>query len=235
MIPPRLDHRDRDAVERMDDPDCDPVALERTYAHFRTVNAVVAGWQLTYRRHVRPVLRRGRPTTVLDIGSGGGDLPRALVRWAARDGHELQVTAVDPDPRAHSWATRQPAVPGVFFRRAFSSDLVAEGRAFDVVVSNHLLHHLDEAQFHALLADSQRLARLRAVHSDIARSRWAYLLFSAGTRPFFRGSFIRADGLISIRRSYTAGELRAAVPPGWRVEAHPPWRNLLLHDPGPSG
>lgn len=232
MIPPRLADRDRCAAERMDAPDCDLAALQRTYAQFRFVNAVVAGWQLTYRRHLRPVLHRDRPTTVLDIGSGGGDVPRALARWARRDGYEVQITAVDPDPRAHSWALRRPPVAGLSFRRALSSDLVAEGLSFDVVTSNHVLHHLDDAQLQALLADSQQLARVRAVHSDIARSRWAHLLFSAGTWPFFPGSFIREDGLTSIRRSYTADELRRAVPAGWQVERQRPWRNLLLHDPG---
>ena len=232
MIPPDLARRDRGAVERMDAPDCDLQALERTYAHFRTVNALVAGWRLTYRRHLRPVLSRGRVTTVLDIGSGGGDLPRALARWAERDGYRVQITAIDPDPRAHGWATAQPHVEGITFRRAFSHELVAEGRSFDMVISNHLLHHLDDAQLQALLADSQRLARLRVVHSDIARSRWAYLFFAVGTWPFFRGSFIREDGLTSIRRSYTAEELEAVVPSGWRVERQRPWRNLLVHEPG---
>lgn len=228
----RLTQRDCGITERMDAPDCDLQALQRTYAQFRIVNALVTGWQLTYRHHVRPVLRRDRLNTLLDIGSGGGDVPRALARWARRDGYRMQVTAVDPDSRAHAWSVRQPDVPGVSFRRALSSDLVAEGRSFDVVTSNHLLHHLDDAQLQVLLADSQRLARGTAVHSDIARSRWAYLLFSAGTRAFFPGSFIREDGLISIRRSYTAEELRDAVPPGWEVQQQPPWRNLVVHRPG---
>ena len=59
MILPRLEHRDRHAAERMDDPDCDRQMLERTYAQFHIVNTVVTGWRATYRRHVRPLLRRG--------------------------------------------------------------------------------------------------------------------------------------------------------------------------------
>lgn len=234
MIVPALAERDRDASERMDDPDCDGAALRRTYAQFKVVNAVVAGWRATYRHHVRPVLHRGRTTTLLDLGCGGGDLARSLVRWAAGDGYRLEVTGVDPDARAHAWATGRPPVPGVTFRQALSGELVAEGAEFDVVVSNHVLHHLDEAQLQALLTDSRRLARARVVHSDILRSRLAYLLFSAGTLPFFPGSFIRADGLVSIRRSYTPDELAAVVPAGWRVERQHPWRNLLVHD-APGG
>ena len=155
MSLPDLSARDRTAVELMDDPECDLPALERTYAQFRVVNAVVAGWQLAYRRHVRPLLRDDRVTTILDVGCGGGDLARALARWARRDGRRAQVTGIDPDPRAHAWAARQPPVPGVSFRCAHSSDLVAEGRRFDVVVSNHVLHHLDEHGLRTLL-EAQR-------------------------------------------------------------------------------
>lgn len=237
MSTPLLRHRARSLTEQMDAADCDPEQLDRTYARFRIVNALVAGWRTTYRRHLRPALSRDRATTVLDIGSGGGDLSRSLVRWARRDGFELQVTGIDPDARAHAWATRRPPVPGVAFRRATSRELVAEGSTFDLVISNHVLHHLDDDQLAALLADSEQLAQVRVVHSDIRRSRWGYLLFSAGTaalHPLFRRSFIREDGLTSIRRSCTAPELRALVPPPWRVTAQAPSRLVLLHDPDPS-
>ena len=227
---PDLSARDRWAMERMDDPDCDPRVLERTYAQFPIVNALVTGWRTAYRRHVRPLLDHERTTTAIDIGSGGGDLTRALTRWARRDGFRLAITGIDPDPRAHAWAGRRPPEPGLYFRRALSSDLVAEGYTVDLVVSNHLLHHLDDSQFTDLLSDSQRLARRRVVHSDISRARLAYALFSVGTLPL-PGSFIREDGLTSIRRSHTTTELRAAAPPTWRVETVGPWRNLLVHDP----
>lgn len=230
-----LAERDVRAVELMDDADCDPVALERTYAYFRFVNAVVAGWKQVYSMVVRPLVRGGAPLTLLDIGFGGGDLSRALSRWSARDGNRLRITAIDPDERALRFASAGRPVPGLEFRQAISSDLVADGRSFDFVVSNHLLHHLTDHEFDSLLADSAALTRVRAVHSDIARSCAAYLAFSIGTFPFFRGSYIRTDGLTSIRRSYTAAELRGVVrrnviSPGWRLMTQFPARNLLVFD-----
>ncbi|WP_114854310.1 class I SAM-dependent methyltransferase [Brachybacterium sp. YJGR34] len=230
MIVPDLAARDRHATEEMDDPHCDPRRLERTYARFRVVNAVVAGWHATYRRHLRPHLRERGPSTLLDVGSGGGDLARSLARWARRDGLDLRVTGIDPDPRAHAWARSRPPVAGVRFRRATSADLVAEGARFDLVISNHLLHHLAPAQLEGLLADSARLAGAAVVHSDIQRDRLGYALFALGAAPLSPGSFIRTDGLTSIRRSYTAPELARSVPATWSVSAPARWRLLLTRD-----
>lgn len=246
LLPPDLSARRPETPEQMDRPDCDLDALHRTYRGFGLVNPVVAGWQLTYRALIRPLLAahaggdsrvngRGstRPFTVLDIGSGGGDVARALLRRATADGFSVHVTALEPDARAHAWVAGRRPVPGLENRRGTSGDLVREGRRFDVVLSNHLLHHLGPGELDAVLADSEALALQRAIHSDIRRSPVAYALFSAGASlatPLFPSSFIREDGLASIRRSYTPDELTAALRPGWRVRAQAPWRNLAVWD-----
>ncbi len=215
--------------EHMDDPACSLDRLHATYRQFGAVNRLFAAWRTVYLCYLRPQLT-ATPATLLDIGSGGGDLARGLAVWASRDGLELHVTAADPDERAFAYARAQPAPPNVTFEKALSLDLVAAGRRFDVVVSNHLLHHLADAELQALCLDSERLATKLVVHNDIRRSALAYLGFSA-TWPFFRDSFIVPDGLTSIRRSFAPGELAALAPPGWTVEAAFPYRNLLVYRP----
>jgi 2-polyprenyl-3-methyl-5-hydroxy-6-metoxy-1,4-benzoquinol methylase len=225
-----LSRRDAELTELMDDPDCDPDALERTYARFAIVNRVVAGWRGVYRSRIRPLLSGDRETRLLDIGSGGGDVPVALARWARRDGLRLRVTGIDPDPRAAAFARSRPADPDVRFVAASSADLVAEGRRFDLVTSNHVLHHLDDGAFDALLDDSAALAP-RALHSDIARGRLAYAAYGPLSRAVAGGSFVHVDGLRSIRRSWTPVELALRVPAGWRVEGAVPFRVLVVRDP----
>jgi 2-polyprenyl-6-methoxyphenol hydroxylase-like FAD-dependent oxidoreductase len=101
------------------------------------------------------------------------------------------------------------------------------GETYDIVLSNHVLH-LGRIQLQEMLADTARLAGRTGlvVHRDIARSRAAYALFATGTWPFaanlLAGSFIRADGLTSIRRSYTPRELEAVAPAGWVVRRGSP-------------
>src|SRR5688572_4208357 len=119
----------------MDLPGCDPDKLDRTYAQFALVNRAVSGWRGIYLSLLRPRLRRSTPATLLDIGCGGGDVPVMLARWAARDGLRLEITAIDPDPRASRFAADRHPDADVEFRQATAADLAAEGLSFDLVVS----------------------------------------------------------------------------------------------------
>jgi len=220
----------------MDDSDCDPEALALTYRHFATVNAAVSDIRGIFRRDIAPrardLARAGdRPLRVLDIGTGGADLPRALLARAERAGLPLEVVAIDPDSRALAWARQQPVPPRLTLREVSTAELCAEGERFDVVLSNHVIHHLDAPSLGALLADSEALLAPGglAVHHDLARSRLGYVGYDLGMRVLypvlFRGSFLHVDGLISIRRAHTVAELGAAVPEGWTVSPYRvPWR-----------
>lgn len=160
----------------------------------------------------------------------GGDLCRFLAGRLRRDGLEAEITALDTDERAIRWASAHDRGAGVRYRRALSTELVDAGETFDVVLSNHVLHHLDHAELQTVLEDSRRLLAPGglASHHDIARGRTAYALFAAATWPLSRNlladSFIRVDGLLSIRRSHTVAELRTIVPRGWRVRGGVPSR-----------
>ena len=219
-----LGSRDERAREQMDEPDADPRMLAKTYERFRLVNAVVSGERAVYRRWVRPRLSAVWGTRLLDVGTGSADLPRRMLRWAHADGLQLEITAIDPDERAISWAAAQPYVRGLAVRPIATRDLVESGERFQIVLSNHVLHHLDGRKTGALLADCERLVEPGgiAVLGDIERSRWGYVGFWLGTLPFagnlLAGTYIRGDGLASIRRSHTAAELAAVLPPGWRVQ-----------------
>jgi 2-polyprenyl-3-methyl-5-hydroxy-6-metoxy-1,4-benzoquinol methylase len=218
-----------DLRERMDDPGCDRELLFNTLRDFAVVNGLVAGWRRVYARHLRPVLQRSdHPARILDIGCGGGDIPRALLRWARADGITAEITAIDTDPRVREYMAARSWPEAVAFRQVALSVLVEEGRTFDVVISNNLLHHLSTGSLGDLLRYAIRVKPRLVVFNDIRRSAWAYRLFRWGFTPFFRRSFIVPDGLTSIRRSFTLEELRAVSPRDWTVRRQFPFRLLLV-------
>jgi 2-polyprenyl-3-methyl-5-hydroxy-6-metoxy-1,4-benzoquinol methylase len=226
-----------DARELMDDADADPRLLRRTFEQFRVMNRLVAGWRGTYQERIRPLLSAETPSTLLDVGCGGGDIARAIARWAKRDGLLLDVVGIDPDARAIAAAQQAPNPDSVRFAQANSSQFVDVAHRWDFVISNHVLHHLSATELDDLLIDCELLTRGLAIHSDIRRSRGAYAAYwmlTAIPLPVFRHSFLREDGLTSIRRSYTEGELGVVARRGWTVESQQPYRVLLTYAATPE-
>lgn len=223
------------AIEEMDRPDCDPVLLRRTYAQFPLVNRVVAGWRGNYLEFIRPLLVHRVRARILDVGCGGGDIAANLARWALADGFEVAVHGIDPDPRAIGYArqtrhrSKLPA-GALEFRETTSARLAAAGEQYDLVLSNHLLHHLSQDELQQLQEDTEHLCAGLGMHSDIRRSPMALGLFGLATLPLAGSSLIRRDGLTSIRRSYVPEELEQLLRTGWEVRTQRPYRNLLFWD-----
>ena len=222
-----LAERDLVLRELMDDPDCDPDQLRATLRRFDTINRLVSGWGTVYRTRVGPYLTSlGRPARVLDLGCGGGDVITHLARRAEHDGLRAEWVGVDPDPRAIEVAVERDAPASVRFQCTDSMRLLADGERFDLVVSNHVLHHLGSDELDAFADESRRLSRGIVLHGDIERGRIAYALYTIGITPFAPGTFLRTDGLRSIRRSYRGTELAAVLGDPWRVE-RPVWFRVL--------
>lgn len=227
-----LSERNSDLTEWMDRPDCDPVLLENTYRQFATINRILSQWKKIYRNEIRPHLTKTKPATLLDIGFGGGDIPYKLLEWAREDGFELQITAVETDPRAFRFAKQHRNNDNIEYLHCSSTDLLDQGKHFDFVISNHLIHHLDARSLPAFLDEATRLATCKVIFNDIERSDAGYALFNLFSGLIFRKSFIRRDGLLSIRRSYIADELRAQVPGKWNVQRIFPFRLVLCYEAG---
>ena len=220
-----LRERNNTQLELMDNPDCDIVKLNNTYKNFELINQIFSSWRHIYINYVRPL----KPKSLLDIGCGGGDLARIIAKWAKQDSFDIQITAIDPNEQALAFARKQDNPANLQFLQATSSDLVKNKFSFDVVISNHLLHHLSAGAVLNLCTDSKRLAKKRVLHNDLRRSDLAYFGFIF-TYPFFLNSFVTPDGLLSIKRSFTRHELADLVPENWQVKSIIPYRNLLLYD-----
>lgn len=220
MIPllPDLSCRSTD-IEEMDRPGCDRGSLHRTLAQYAVINLLFSASRRLIRRHLFPAIAAdpAREYTWLDVGAGGCDLPLWVARTARRRGWKLRITALDSDPRILSWARgavrNEPAIALV---EGSARDLAALGD-FDFIFSNHVLHHLPDAELPPLIEAVNRQARLGFVLNDLRRSRASYIAYFLFASLFLHRSLALGDGLISIRRGFLAGELRALA--GERVLA----------------
>lgn len=232
-MPLFLQNRDAGLQEFMDDPDCNLEMLYATYSQFETVNRLIGGWKQIYKNNIRPaLLTAGADASVLDIGCGGGDILRMLNTFCRNDNLDVHFTGIEPDRRAIKYIENQQWPGNFSFENANSHELAHQKRTFTVVISNHLIHHLTAKELDNICADAETLADELVIFSDIERSDIGYLSFRTIAPLLFRNSFIVADGIRSIRRSYRKDELQPLLPRGWNVNRQFPFRLLATFEEG---
>lgn len=230
-MPLFLKERKEHLTEKMDQPDCDKELLFNTYQQFTTINRLISGWQRIYKNHIRPLVKdQSKSYSLLDIGCGGGDIIRLLDRLSKKDGFDLKFTGLDPAERAIQFLSDQQWPKNISFQKATLKDFVQENRSFDIVISNHLVHHLKESELKIICDDAEKLAGKKVLFNDIERSDIGFASFKLAATPLFRNSFIVEDGLTSIQRSFRKNELQHALPEGWRVQRQFPFRLLAIYD-----
>ena len=228
---PNFSKRAGDLHEALENPQSDPCKILNTYRQFGILNPLLSRWRFLYRRFIRPALNKSpAECSLLDIGFGGGDVAVRLARWARVDGIRLRVTAIDHNQRAVDFVKEGGQASEVEFLCGSAAGLLKEGRKFDVVISNHILHELDAGELSGFLADADALSTRLTLFNDIERSGVGYCLFALGMRPLFWNSYLVDDGLISIRKSYTRAELRSVVPAGWEIRPLFPFRVLVMRE-----
>ncbi len=226
-----LKQRQPELVEWMDRLDCDQETLNNTYQQFSTINSLLSGWRRIYKTRIRPICTDKTKTySLLDIGFGGGDIPFKMAYWAKSDGIKLEILAIELDDRALAYVETLNAPKNIQFKKLHSSELIDEGKTFDFVISNHVLHHLKDKEVRDLLIQADQLAKRRILFNDIERNSLGYWLFKLITPLIFKKSYITKDGLISIQRSFTFEELERIIPKKWKLDQMPLFRLVLTLD-----
>jgi ubiquinone/menaquinone biosynthesis C-methylase UbiE len=204
--------------ELLDGPLDDERALDGNLRDLRRINALLGGARLSHEAlatlAVRAGSAAGAPIRVLDVGTGGADIPVAIrARWR---GPGPAPEFVATDSRAEVLAAARRVTPGL--ARGGVDLAVADGRAlswpdgaFDVAHVSMVVHHLSPAEAVALLLELRRVARHGVVVNDLTRApihlAGAWLMSHSLTT----NRFTRHDAPLSVRRAYTGREALALV------------------------
>jgi ubiquinone/menaquinone biosynthesis C-methylase UbiE len=219
----------RDDPELMDAPGLPEAEVEDAYRILRRVNRQLGNlWTIRreFCRFLREDIGDSGLITVIDLGSGSGDIPLAIREMVAD--RTIQVMALDRDPTAVASARRQSL--DVVLGNALSLPFAAQ--AIDLVLAVKFVHHFHGPSLDQLLAEMVRVARHRVVILDIRRHWLAYWGFRAWSLLFTRNRLVRHDGPLSVLRGFTTEELLEATRPlswfDWTVRSYPGFQLALV-------
>lgn len=201
----------RRTPEVMDDPGLDAVLHASALKGLARINfwsgTVGALWSSI---KTMGLASRGQRLRILDVASGGGDVPIGLWHRAKRAGIDAEVVGCDVSPVALEFARTRAASEGagVEFRvvDALAGELPA---GFDVVTNSLFLHHLDEGEVVSFLAKAAAAARRAVIVDDLVRSRAGHFFARVGTHLISRCDVVHVDGPRSVEGAVTIDEARA--------------------------
>jgi len=197
--------------EIMDRPHNDPALLRADLGVLENINRFLGGRRIAL--HYLEDFLELTPMcsfTVLDLATGGADIPRTIVAWARRRGVSVRITAVDGNPDILRIAREQSvAWSEIQIEQHNLLALPYPTASFDFVLCSLTLHHFTEADVIAILRRIHDIARVGYIINDLRRNRIAICLSRLMARTIITNPIARFDAPASCERAFCAAELRA--------------------------
>lgn len=198
-------------LELMDVSSFSEAELHLALAELEAINQNLDGYTPSI-DGVKSLLPPGtRSATLLDVGTGGGDVAIALAEWAKSAGIDLAITAIDIEPMTVAYARERCREYGSIQVEERDLHGLPADQRFDVVHSSLALHHFRGLAAAEALRAMCAHARIGVVVNDLHRHPLAYHAIRLLTRLFAKSPMIRHDAPLSVLRGFTRDELLEAA------------------------
>jgi len=184
-------------------------ALREALGHLRSLNRIFdAGSPIVY--GIKYLWERaGRPKelTILDVGSGSGDINLRVLKWADRQGVKLRIVLADVTEEARLEAERLfRGDSRVSFVKQDLFDL--HGSRADIVTASQVAHHFPSDRLPLLAKKLLELSSIGVVINDIHRHWIPWSAVWLATRLLSRNRYIRHDGPLSVAKGFRGEDFR---------------------------
>ena len=222
-------------AELLDDPAASPAAVAESLRNIARANRWFGG-AAAVRFGLGRTLRGLPPGTslsLLDLGTGLGDLPNVAVRWGAVRGIRIVTVGVE----LNRVAAHLARAAGLHMAVACAGAPPIRDKSVDIVLVSQVAHHLTSESVVHLLRTCDRLARRAVIVADLRRDPLAAPAFWCGARFLSFDAVTVADGLTSIRRGFSRRELQTLMASAGiegRVNQRPGFRLVATWFPRPG-
>lgn len=206
---------DPQVIELMDLEQPPSAELEQDLRNLEKLNRHFGSHRLM-RGFLRCWLKPGGSYRILDLATGGGDLPRMIVDWARQRGVKVKIDALDAQASTLEIARRwSAAYPEITFEKA-DIRTYHSAQSYDLVCCSLALHHFSDEDAVQVLKRARALSHDKVLVADLERTVFTWLSVYLLTTFFFTEPMTRHDARLSVQRAFSYPELaELAVQAGW--------------------
>jgi SAM-dependent methyltransferase len=219
-------------TELLDRPDADPAVVAESLRNIARANRWFGGTAAVRYGLARALegVPPGSTLSLLDLGTGMGDLPRAAVRWGASRNIRIEPIGLELN-RSAAALSRAGGLPTAV---ACAGVPPIPDKGVDIVLVSQVAHHLNHSSVLHLLRTCDRLARRAVILADLRRHPLAPPTFWCGARLLRFDRVTVADGMTSLRRGFSRLELQELLAKAGitgRVDRRPGFRMVVTWVP----
>lgn len=191
--------------ELMDGPDLSQETMDALLRDLSQASTLTLARRPTLRWLRRTVRGRTGQVRIVDVGSGEGDMLRAVAARLPRWGVTAELTGYDLNPRCTASARAASEGCGITYR---TGDATTDVTDTDIVLCSLVAHHMTDDQLTGFLRWASAASHIGWFVNDLRRHPFAYHGFSALAGLLRWHPIVRHDGALSVARSFTEADWR---------------------------
>ncbi|MBC8047820.1 MAG: methyltransferase domain-containing protein [Fimbriimonadaceae bacterium] len=197
--------------EKMDQHGVEEKEIHQALRELEIINKKLGGYHVILNA-LNKIKWPDRVVVIMDLGCGGGDMLRAISKWADKKNRKVQLIGVDWNPIMTKYASEcSRDFPNISFKTVsvFDEQLIQEKA--DITMNSLFCHHFDNDELTTLIRSMNALASTAVIVNDIHRHWFAYYSIKIITALFSKTYLVKYDGPLSVARSLTRDEWESVL------------------------
>jgi ubiquinone/menaquinone biosynthesis C-methylase UbiE len=192
--------------EKMDQPDVAENEIHQALKELEIINKTLGGYHVIFDA-LKKIDWKNKECKILDLGCGGGDMLRAIARWARKNNKKVRLVGVDMNPVMTNYAIEHSKqYPEISFitRNIFDDELLQEKA--DITMNSLFCHHFTHEELVFLMQRMDKLSSQAIIINDLHRNWFAYYSIKVITRIFSKSYLVKYDAPVSVARGLSRNE-----------------------------
>ena len=148
--------------------------------------------------------------SVCEIGCGGGDNLRSLMKWCMQSGRNLSCIGIDINTNCIAFARKNEVMGNVEFISSDYKEAVLTTRP-DIIFCSLFTHHFPEKELTEMMQWMSKNSVLGFFINDLHRHPLAYYFIKFATKIFSSSYLVKNDAPLSVLRGFTKKEWKVIL------------------------
>lgn len=189
-----------DLKELLDGNDIPKAALFRNLKELDIINYWLGGYNITFSA-LRKILTLNTNFTLVDIGSGGGDTLKRIMKWSRANNYQLQCVGIDLKPVCIEYAKANVNDDSITFICDDYQNMFAHLKKIDIIHASLFCHHFTNNELINLVRFALKNKSILVIN-DLERNPFAYFSIKFLTKLFSKSYLVKNDAPVSVLRGF---------------------------------